>query len=101
MATDAELLAEQADIDRAEAELRHLVATAREHVDAVACEYAGTCAGDVVGAVLGEMAPLELHRLLYLAVARLTASDYGRDVDDPARVLLSGLEMPEVDDDGR
>lgn len=103
MSTDAELLAEQADIELAEAELRHLVAAAREHVDATVCEYDGTCAGDLVGAVLGEMTAEELHRLLYLAVARLAAAGYGRDLDadDPARVLLAGLEPPRGDDDGR
>jgi hypothetical protein len=103
MGTDAELLAEQADIERTEAELRHLVDAAREHTEVMVCEYAGTCAGDVVDDVLEGMTDGQLHSLLYLAVARLAATGYGRDVDadDPARVLLAGLDMPEVDDDGR
>lgn len=90
-----------AAIDRDVAELRQLVESARHHTDAMACEHVGVCAGGAVSAVLQEMQADELDRLLYLAIARLATTDYGRDLDHPARALLAGLEPPRGDDDDR
>lgn len=90
-----------AELDVRRAELAHLVATAREHVDAEACDYAGTCPGAAVTAVLEEMDADELTDLLGLAVAELAAAGHGLDLDHPARGLLAGLEPPRGDDDAR
>lgn len=90
-----------AAIDRDRAELRHLVATTREHVDADACAYPGTCAGPTVVDVLAEIPVDELTRLMAMAVAELAAAGYGHDLDDPARALLAGLELSDGDDDDR
>ncbi|MFI6819758.1 hypothetical protein ACIBJE_02250 [Micromonospora sp. NPDC050187] len=90
-----------AQFDAHRAELVHLVATAREHVDAEACDYPRTCSGPAVTAVLEEIPVDELAALLALAVAELSALGYGRDLDHPARALLAELEPPRGDNDDR
>lgn len=89
---DPEALAEQATIERDDAELRHLATIARDHINGSVCTYdAGLCAGQVVDDVLAELTADDLHRLLHLAVAQLAVLGYGIDLDDPARELLSRL----------
>ncbi|QLQ37963.1 hypothetical protein [Micromonospora robiginosa] len=84
--------------DQDRAELRQLVESARHHTDAMACEYAGTCAGGTVALALEDMPWQRVELLLNIAIAELAALDYGQPIH-LTDAALAALDRPEGGDD--
>lgn len=87
-----------AENDQDRAELRALVESARQHTEAMACEYPGTCVGGWVLDATREMTAEQMANLLFLAIAELSVLGYGLPLY-PTDAALAALDRPEGGDD--